>query len=165
MKTKTKLILAGAAAVLTLTGVAFATPIVGLTAPLLAVGSHNAETHTRGSAQTSSGESFKVEMETEGPATFSTQDGAYVAGGQNGWHSHPGMVMVTLISGSIEWYDENCVATVYSAGDSWVEGSKPHAFKVLGTSGIHLVAWFITAQGQALRTDQPAPACAASLGL
>jgi quercetin dioxygenase-like cupin family protein len=165
VNTKTRLILGAAGAAVAIVGVAFATPIVGLTSPPLAVGSHNDEVHARGTAQTSTGERFKVELETEGPATFSTQDGAIAAGGHNGWHSHPGMVMVTLISGSIEWYDDNCAPTVYSAGDSWVEGSQPHAFKVLGNTGIHLIAWFISAQGQALRTDQPAPACVASLGL
>ena len=76
----------------------------------------------------------------------------------------PGMVAVTLTSGSITWYDENCEPTVYNAGDTWLEGSQIHAFKANGT-GVQLVAWFITAQGRALRMDQPAPACAANLGL
>ena len=113
----------------------------------------------------SNGEQFKVELETEGPSTITTQDGAVAAGGQNGWHSQPGVVAVTLISGSIQWYDADCVPTVYNAGDSWVEGSQHHFYRVIGTSNIHLIAWFITAQGQALRIDQPAPPCAAALGL
>jgi hypothetical protein len=46
-----------------------------------------------------------------------------------------------------------------------VEGSQIHAFRVTSSTAVQLMAWFVTAQGQALRTDQPAPACAAGLGL
>jgi quercetin dioxygenase-like cupin family protein len=70
-------------------------------------------------------------LETEGPSTVTIQEAAYAAGGQNGWHSHPGMVIVTVISGSIIWYDENCTPTTYKAGDSWVEGGQLHGFKVI----------------------------------
>jgi hypothetical protein len=38
-------------------------------------------------------------------------------------------------------------------------------FSVGQHPGIHLTAFFITAQGAALRTDEAAPACAAALGL
>jgi quercetin dioxygenase-like cupin family protein len=165
MKRKAKVVIGTGILTSAVVGFAFATPIVGLISPLLAVGNQSADLDARGTAAVSNGERFRVELETDGPSTISTQDGAYAAGGQNGWHSHPGMVAVTLISGSITWYDENCQPTNYKAGDSWVEGSKIHAFKVTGTTGIHLMANLITAQGQALRTDQPAPACAAGLGL
>jgi hypothetical protein len=42
------------------------------------------------------------------PTTLSIQAAAYSAGGQNGWHSHPGLVAVTMLSGTIQWYDEDC---------------------------------------------------------
>jgi quercetin dioxygenase-like cupin family protein len=162
--TKIKLFI-GAAAIITAVGLSMATPIVKLVSPLLAVGDHSADIHKRGTAVVSNSEAFRVELETDGPSTFSIQDAAFAAGGQNGWHSHPGLVAVTIISGSIRWYDENCTPTVYKAGDSWVEGSQIHAFRNIGTDTVHLMASFITAKGQALRTDEPAPTCAAGLGL
>ncbi len=110
-------------------GIAVATPIVLLTSPILAQGNQAADIHERGRALMSNGAYFRAELETEGPSTTSIQDAAYSVGGQNGWHSHPGLVAVTVLSGSIRWYDENCKPTVYSAGDSWVEGSKVHAFR------------------------------------
>ena len=165
MKTKIKVVIGAAAIVITAVAVALATPIVKLTSPLLAVGNQNADVHTRGTAATGKGEPFRVELETDGPSTFSIQDAAFAAGGQNGWHSHPGLVAVTIISGRIRWYDENCKTTVYKAGDSWVEGSQIHAFRNIGTDTVHLMASFITAKGQALRTDEDAPPCAAGLGL
>jgi quercetin dioxygenase-like cupin family protein len=165
MKTRTKLVIGAAAIGSTLVGLAFATPIVGLATPLFSVGQHAADIKTHGVAATPSGESFEVRLSTDGPSTMSIQDNAISAGGHNGWHSHPGMVAVTLISGSIQWFEENCVETDYNAGDSWTEGSQLHYFRVVGATGIHATAFFITAQGQALRTDEPAPACAAALGL
>ena len=164
MKITTRLLI-GAGTIAAVTGVALATPVVGTLSPLLAVGKQNKDVNARGSAPTVNGEEFKARLETEGAATMTTQLFSVAAGGHNGWHSHPGLVAVTLISGTIQWYDENCVPTVYTAGDSWVEGSQPHAYRVVGTNAIQAVAWFITAQGQPYRTDLPAPACGASLGL
>src|ERR1700688_1494107 len=164
MKIKAKVITAAAIAA-TIAGLAYATPIVNLVSPLFSVGQHSADIETRGVGKTPSGQRFKVELETEGPSTMSNQDGAYGPGGHNGWHSHPGMVAVTIVSGAIQWFDENCEETDYKAGDSWTEGSQIHYFRVVGTTGLHLTAFFITAQGAALRTDEPAPACAAALGL
>src|SRR5207302_9685604 len=63
-----------------LVGVAFATPIVGLISPLLAVGKQSSDIHVRGTALMSNGERFKVELETEGPSTITIQDTAFAAG-------------------------------------------------------------------------------------
>jgi quercetin dioxygenase-like cupin family protein len=164
VKTKTKVIIGIGAIATMLVGLAFATPIVGLISPLLSVGNNSANLEAHGVSTTATGEPFEVRLRTEGPSTYSTQVAAFGYPAHNGWHSHPGMVAVTLTSGSITWYDENCEPTVYNAGDTWLEGSQIHAFKANGP-GVQLVAWFITAQGRALRIDQPAPACAANLGL
>jgi quercetin dioxygenase-like cupin family protein len=165
MKTRNKVVISAIAIACTLAGLALATPIVNLASPLFSVGQHPSDIHLHGVGKTPSGEWFEVGLNSEGPSTMSNQDAAYGVGGVNGWHSHPGMVVVTLVSGSIQWFDENCKETDYNAGDSWTEGSKVHYFRVVGTTGIHLTAFFITAQGAALRTDEAAPACAAGLGL
>lgn len=158
MNTKTKW-LTGAAAIICTAGMALATPVVGLVSPLLAVGTHDGDLHAHGSAPVANGEPFHVRFSSDGAATVSTQDFALAAGGHNGWHAHPGMVIVTIISGSITWYDENCQTTEYKAGDSWVEGGQLHAFKVTSPGGLHAFATFITAKGLPLRTDESAPSC------
>jgi hypothetical protein len=68
-------------------------------------------------------------------------------------------------SGPIDWYDANCVKTVYQAGDSWTEGTKLH--DVVNNSSIdaHFVVTHVVAKGINKRTDQSAPAFAAALGL
>jgi quercetin dioxygenase-like cupin family protein len=158
-------VIVGAVAIIGVAGFALATPIIGLVSPILAAGNHNADIHNRGIGPVTSGDRFHAELNTDGPSTISIQDAAVAFPGQNGWHAHPGLVAVTVISGSIEWFDANCISTIYKAGDSWVEGSQVHAFRNLGPGTVHLMAWFITAQGQPLRTDETAPACAAGLGL
>ena len=164
MKTRTKVIVS-ALTVVGIAGFALATPIVGLLSPILAAGNHSGDIQKTGMGPVTNGDRFRAELNTDGPSTTTIQDAAYAFPGQNGWHSHPGLVSVTIISGSIEWFDANCVATIYKAGDSWVEGSQLHAFRNLGPGTVHLMAWFITAQGQPLRTDETAPACASGLGL
>ncbi|MDP9087740.1 MAG: hypothetical protein M3O26_03245 [Pseudomonadota bacterium] len=124
MKVKTRVVLGAAAMAATIVGFAYATPIVGLVSPLFSVGQHASDIRTQGAGRTSNGQEFEVALETEGPATFSTQHFALAAGGHNGWHSHPGMVAVTIISGAIQWFDANCQETAYKAGDSWTEGTK-----------------------------------------
>jgi len=161
----TKIVIGAAAMAATIVGLAYATPIVNLVSPLFSVGQHPADIKTRGFGHASGGESFQVKLSTEGPSTMSTQDGAYGPGGHNGWHSHPGMVAVTIVSGAIQWFNEECEETDYKAGDSWTEGSQLHYFRVVGPTGVHLTAFFITAQGAPLRTDEAAPACAAAHGL
>jgi hypothetical protein len=38
-------------------------------------------------------------------------------------------------------------------------------FRVVGKQAVLIYATFITAQGEALRTDEPEPPCAAAMGL
>lgn len=106
-----------------------------------------------------------VALTTDGPSTIAIQDAAFNPGGHNGWHTHAGLVVVTLISGSLQWFDANCETTFYKAGDSWLEGSQPHYFRILGSTGAHLSAVFIVSKGEPLRIDHAAPSCAVALGL
>ena len=145
-------------------GLAWATPVFNLASPVLATGTHNSDIETHGRFETSNGE-FRVSLRTEGPSTVVMQDAAFSPGGHNGWHSHAGMVAVTLVAGSIDWYDEDCKKTSYKAGDTWTEGSQVHYFKSTSPVNLHLFSTFTIAQGSALRIDEPAPGCAAALGL
>ena len=163
--TKTKLLIGAAAITIIVVGMAFATPIVKLTSPLRSVGQQRANIFESGTAVGMNGQPFNAGLVTDGPSTLTTQEAAYAVGGQNGWHSHPGIVVVTVLSGTLTWYDENCNPTVYKAGDSWVEGSQIHAFRNTKTKNLQLMAWFVTAKDEPLRIDQPVPACGAGLGL
>ena len=164
MKIKSKVIIGVTVIGSVIAGLAWATPIVNLASPILASGNQNADIETHAEFATTGGE-FKAFLKTEGPSSILIQDAAYSVGGVNGWHSHPGLVAVTLLTGTIDSYDADCKMTAYKAGDSWAEGSEVHYFKVTGATGIHLMATFVIAKGSTPRIDQPAPECAAALGL
>jgi quercetin dioxygenase-like cupin family protein len=164
MKVNSKVIIGVMAIGSVVGGLAWATPIFNLALPVLATGNVNTDIEARGDFATSNGE-FRAFVKTEGPSTIFFQDGAFGPGGHTGWHSHPGVLALTLAAGTLDWYDGDCNKKSYKAGDSWTEGSQLHYFQVTSTTNIHLLVAYIIAQGVASRIDQPAPACAAALGL
>jgi quercetin dioxygenase-like cupin family protein len=164
MNTKAKVVISVTAITSTLVGIALATPILDLTAPVLATGNDDSNIETHGVFATSEGE-FKAKLYTEGPSTIFVQDVAYSPGGHTGWHQHPGVLTVALIAGTVKWYDGNCKGTVYTAGDAWTEGSQIHDVVSIGTVSAHFMVTYVIAKGAASRIDEPAPACATSLGL
>jgi quercetin dioxygenase-like cupin family protein len=162
MKTKTKVLIGASAAAVV--GIAIATPIVDLASPVISSGTNDEEFNVNGVYPVEGGY-YKVALTTNRPSTIETQIASFSAGGENGWHSHAGLVTVTVVSGTIDWYDANCKKTTYTAGQSWLEGSQVHSFKNAGPGTVLLTATFIISKGAPLRIDQPAPACAAELGL
>jgi quercetin dioxygenase-like cupin family protein len=169
MKTQTKLLLGSISAAFLIMGVALATPTVGAWYNvILSTGTVNQDIHRHAHvALPGKEEGFSAEIETDGAANFIVQDVKFSPGGTTGWHTHPGILLLSLAadSGPIDWYDANCVKHVYNAGDSWTEGAKLH--DVVNTSSVdaHFVVTYVVAKGVNKRTDQPAPACAVALGL
>ena len=164
MKRKTKVVIGVAATIIA--GLVVATPIINLTSPVVAAGNVSGGLNVHGVAKDLNDNNyFNVYLTTQGPATISTQVASFKPGGENGWHSHPGLVTVTLTQGSIVWYNGNCEATTYNAGDAWAEGSQIHMFRVVGKEAVLIYATFITAQDEPIRTDEPEPPCAAAMGL
>ena len=82
-----------------------------------------------------------------------------------GWHTHPGVILTTVVSGSIEWYDGRCQKQIYNAGDSLTETDKLHYVRNVGAANARLMINFVIAKGQPRKIDQPAPSCAIALGL
>ena len=162
MKIKSKYIVGAVVIGSVIGGLAWATPIFNLASPVLSIGTQDADIETRAEYAPSE---FKAFLKTEGPSNTVVQEAAFSAGGHNGWHSHPGIVAVTLTEGTIEWFDANCKMTAYTAGDSWTEGSQTHYFKITSTTNVQLTAVYFIAKGSTPRIDEAAPSCAAALGL
>jgi quercetin dioxygenase-like cupin family protein len=173
MKVKTRLWASGVVIVLVIAGIALATPIVGLDfAAILASGASNSEVFARArvllpaaTGQTDDDNDWTAKLVTSGPSTFIVQDASYFPGGHTGWHSHPGILLITVTEGSLEWYDSNCGKTVYNVGDSFTENTGTHYFRNVGSVNSRVMVTYGLAPGQPRRIDQPAPACAAALGL
>ena len=178
MNTRTSLFI-GAVVVICIVSIALATPIVGLkVGTILSSGTINTEIsqHVRVALPATSGEEqegkdkdednqWTAKLVTNGPSNFIVQDVVYAPNGHTGWHSHPGILLVSVISGSIEWYDANCQRTVYNVGDSLTESTATHYVRNVGSVDAHFMVTYVIASGQPRRIDQPAPACAAAYGL
>jgi quercetin dioxygenase-like cupin family protein len=172
MNTKTRLSI-GAGVIPCIVAVALATPIVGLNfGTILSSGTVNTEVsqHVRVALPVTTGEEqedsqWTARLFTSGPSNFIVQDVSYAPNGHTGWHSHPGILLVSVIEGSIEWYDANCQRTVYNVGNSLTESTATHYVRNVGSVNAHFMVTYILANGQPRRIDQPAPPCAAALGL
>jgi quercetin dioxygenase-like cupin family protein len=142
-------------------GVALATPGFGiLSAPV----------HARGTLEPTTGENLivnsksGVHVKTKGSVDLVTQEIRIAPGGHTGWHSHPGPVLVTVKSGSLQLIyadDTTCQGTVYEAGDSFVDrgDETPHIARASPfTETVLWATYFVPGDpGSAFRLDEPAP--------
>ena len=108
---------------------------------------------------------WDVSFHTSGPSNFIFQDLTISPGGYTGWHTHPGVLLTSVVSGSIEWYDGKCRRHVYNAGDSLTESDALHYVRNAGVDNARLMITFVIAKGQPRKIDQAAPGCAVALGL
>ena len=170
MKTNTNLRMAGISAAVVIAGVALATPTIGLFYNnILVTGTANRDirAHAHVAVTGSDDDQFSAELETDGASNFVVQDAIFSPGGTTGWHTHPGVLLLSLTadSGPIDWYDARCMKHVYQPGDSWTEGTTLHDVVNSSSLNAHLVVTYVIAKGMSKRIDQAAPACAAELGL
>jgi quercetin dioxygenase-like cupin family protein len=85
-------------------------------------------------------------------------------GGQTGWHSHPGPVIVLIKAGALTFYsgdDPACGSRTYSAGQSFIDSGQGHvhiARNESASADVELWAVYMDVPpGGAFRIDAPAP--------
>jgi len=82
-------------------------------------------------------------------------------GGSTGWHHHPGATLVSVASGTVTEYHEDCDKTVLNAGDGFIEGTdKSHVVQNEGNADAVLYVAFIVPSDtstEELRVDDPQP--------
>lgn len=108
---------------------------------------------------------WKVSLDTKGQSDFYMQDFALAPGGYTGWHTHAGIYVGTVLSGTIDFYDENCNLRTFNVGDVWTENDKLHAIANHGTVDARAQFIYLIKHGEARRIDQPAPECAPITGI
>ena len=85
------------------------------------------------------------------------------AGGHTGWHSHPGPVVVTVVSGTLTFYDGEgpCLGRTYPAGTAFVDPGMGHVHiaRNEGSGSVEISAvYFGLPPGVGTqRIDAPAP--------
>jgi len=130
-------------------GAALATPGMGILA---------APVQARGTLGPNEGPNLVVNSKTGvhlkalGSTNIVTQQIRIAPGGNTGWHSHPGPVLVTVKSGSIQLFyasDTSCQGVVYEAGDSFVDrgDENVHIARASPFDGVELWATYFVPGG------------------
>jgi len=65
-------------------------------------------------------------------------------GGNTGWHSHPGPVVVVVQAGQLSFYDSEdptCTVRTYSAGQVFVDSGQGHVHIARNEGSVNLELW------------------------
>ena len=104
---------------------------------------------------------WKVDVKAKPALDVAVQSIAFPPGSQSSWHSHPGPVFISVVSGTMTFYegdDPDCEPVVRHAGEGFLDvGDHAHiARNETGEPATNLVTYFAP-PGAALRMDQPNP--------
>lgn len=72
-----------------------------------------------------------------------TASETYAPGHTSGWHVHPGVHSVVVLSGTLTIYDENCMRTDYGPGDTYLGGNAPHLAHNEGTDDLDVAVTYV----------------------
>ena len=104
---------------------------------------------------------WKVKLEAKPGLDVATQTIVFQPGGQSGWHSHPGPVLISVVAGTMTFYeadDPDCTPIVRVAGEGFVDtGDHPHIARNETSEAAMNVVTYLVPPGAALRKDEPAP--------
>jgi quercetin dioxygenase-like cupin family protein len=144
-----------AVAVLSIATTAQATPPVGVTSTVFAVGTFD-EIH----AKTLSS-NWQARIDTKGATDVYTLENRIPPGATFGWHSHPGPSIVVVKSGALTLYrgdDPTCTPQVVPAGSGFVDdGGDVHLVRNEGSVDAVVYVTSLVPKGAARRIDEPSP--------
>jgi quercetin dioxygenase-like cupin family protein len=146
---------AGFLAVLVIAATALATPIVGVTSTVFAVGAFD-ELHAKTLTP-----HWQARIDTKGATDVHVLENRIAPGGTFGWHSHPGPSIVVVKSGALTLYhgdDPTCTPQVVAAGSGFVDdGGDVHLVRNEGTVDAVVYVTSLVPHGAARRIDEPSP--------
>ena len=155
-KKRLSVALVGIVAVGSVAAVALASAGVGFSPHTLVTGtlSNSVEANTN-----------QVKLQTSGSTDVRVQEIAIAAGGNSGWHHHPGVVIATVASGAVT-FTRNCSSTTYGpnepAGSVFVEsGNSPGQASSAGGATIFVTFVAPHANPALFRIEDTAPTCPA----
>lgn len=104
---------------------------------------------------------WHVQIKAKPGLDIATQSIVFEPGGSSGWHGHPGPVFITVVSGTMTFYesdDPTCSPIVRTAGQSYLDyGDDAHIARNEGTTQAQNIVTYFAPPGAALRIDAPAP--------
>ena len=158
MSHSAKRILGGTVAVIVVTGVAWAASS-GTSSVL--VGPPTTYGPIQMKTKTDIPEEWDVKIMAKNGLSVATQTITFQPGGQSGWHIHPGPVFISVKEGTMTFYEDDCTATVLTAGQGFFDAhteSHPHlARNETGSPATNVVTYFLPPGTTTLRKDAPQP--------
>jgi len=104
---------------------------------------------------------WRVKVQATPALDVAVQSIVFQPGGQSGWHSHPGPVFISVVSGTMTFYesdDPDCEPIVRHAGEGYLDtGEHAHIARNETTAPATNVVTYFAPPGAALRIDQPDP--------
>jgi hypothetical protein len=104
---------------------------------------------------------WEVEAEAKPNLDIAVQVIDFPVGSHSGWHSHPGPVFISVVSGTMTFYDSddpNCAPIERSAGQGFLDvGDHAHIARNESGAAARNVVTYFAPRGAALRIDQPNP--------
>ena len=107
-------------------------------------------------------EPWQVQLQAQGATDVYVQQLVLAPSGYSGWHTHPGILVGAVVSGSINFFDENCQKRSITAGQAFLENNQVHAISNTGAVNAELTIAYLVKHDAARRIEAPAPACAPS---
>ena len=146
------------AAVAVAAGLVWATPGSGTTSTLIGRATFADPVKVR---RISEDHDWRVMVRAQPNLDVAVQTIVFEPGGYSGWHSHPGPVFISVVEGTMTFYegdDPTCTPVVRTAGQGFLDvGDHAHiARNETGVQARNVVTYFAPA-GAPLRIDEPAP--------
>lgn len=77
---------------------------------------------------------------------ITVQPSAYEPGQSSGWHSHDGVHVVTVLSGTLTVDDGDLGHRAYGPGETYLGGRQPHQTRNDGDEPVHMVVTYVLDQ-------------------
>ena len=107
-------------------------------------------------------DAYELALETKVSSDLWITRNAIAAGGQSGWHTHPGPSLIVVTAGEVTAYDGDdptCTPRRYKAGEGFVDPGGAHVHLLRNESGdpAETVAVQFLQKDATRRIDTPAP--------
>jgi quercetin dioxygenase-like cupin family protein len=164
---RTRFVLAISAALLAVVaanGLVQATPGMGITSTVFAIGQFDEiDTTTLTDTDPSDATNFwQARIRTKGSTSIHVLENRIAPGGTFGWHSHPGPSLVVIKTGALTMYrgdDPTCTPHHFAAGSGFVDnGGDVHVVRNEGSVETVVYVTSLIPEGFNRRIDEPAPA-------
>ena len=102
-----------------------------------------------------------IEITTKADIDVVVRRHTYQPGGNTGWHTHPGPVLITVTSGAIEFVEaHDCSTKIVTAGQGYVDTGEGHyARNVSATTPAEDMTVIYAPVGTPFRGELPAGTC------